>query len=138
MIHPQLTQALAQANVDDLRRAALARGRALPSAHPARAVPVDASVTLRFASAADQTRLERLAALDSSTCPAPPVLLAEVDGQLLAALALSDGAVVADPFSPTLDLIDLLCARARQLEGNSRTRRSGRMRAGREATWALS
>jgi len=31
MIHPQLTQALAQANVDDLRRAALARARALPS-----------------------------------------------------------------------------------------------------------
>ena len=38
MIHPQLTQALAQANVDDLRRAALARARALPCAHPARAV----------------------------------------------------------------------------------------------------
>lgn len=34
---------------------------------------------------------------------------------LRAALALKGGAVVADPFYPTADLIDLLRARARQL-----------------------
>jgi hypothetical protein len=62
---------------------------------------------------------------------AQPVLLAEVDGQLLAALALSDGSVVADPFHRTADLIELLRARAHQLDGNRRARRSFRLR-----TWS--
>jgi hypothetical protein len=57
-----------------------------------------------------------------------PVLLAEVDGQLRAALALTDGTVVADPFHPTADVIDLLRARARQLDITPRMRRSRRMR----------
>lgn len=128
MIHPALTEALARANADDLRRAAAAHAHAQPSApapHPVAAEATDASVTLRFAGSADAKRLRQLAALDSSSPLAPPVLLAEVDGQLLAALALSDGTVVADPFRPTLDLIDLLRARARQLDGDSRVRRSG-------------
>jgi hypothetical protein len=89
-------------------------------------------VTLRFGVTDDQTRLARLAALDSSKPPAPPILLAEVDGQLLAALALSDGTVVADPFHPTADLVDLLRARAHQLGGDGPMRRSRRLR-----SWSL-
>jgi hypothetical protein len=72
----------------------------------------------RLSSPGDERALARLAMLDSSTPPAEPVLLARVDGQLLAALALSDGSIVADPFHATADLIDLLRARARQLDGN--------------------
>jgi hypothetical protein len=79
---------------------------------------------LRFGSPADEDTLARLAALDSSKPPAYPVLLAEVDGQLLAALGLSDGTAVADPFHRTADLIDLLRARAHQLDGSGRIRRS--------------
>jgi hypothetical protein len=56
-------------------------------------------VTPRFESPADQRRLARLAELDSSTPPAEPVLLAEVDGQLRAALALTDGHRRRRPFS---------------------------------------
>jgi hypothetical protein len=55
-------------------------------------------------------------------------LLAEVDGQLRAALALTGGAVIADPFHPTADLIDLLHARAHQLDATPRIRRSRRLR----------
>ena len=88
----------------------------------------DRSVTLRFASPADQGPLARLAELDSSTPPAQPVLLAEIDGQLRAALALTDGTVVADPFHPTADLIELLRARARQLNATPQLRRSRRPR----------
>jgi hypothetical protein len=62
-------------------------------------VAAERSVTLRFGSPADEGRLARLAALDSSAPPAQPVLLAEVDGQLRAAIALAGGAVVADPFT---------------------------------------
>jgi hypothetical protein len=84
-------------------------------------------LTLRFGSTADEDTLARLAALDSSKPPAYPVLLAEVDGQLLAALGLSDGTAVADPFHPTADLLDLLRARAHQLDGTGPMRRSGRL-----------
>ena len=128
MILPQLHIALARAKADDLRRAADAHRLTHRRAQPARPVAADRSVTLRFASPADQGPLARLAELDSSTPPAQPVLLAEVDGQLRAALALTDGTVVADPFHPTADLIDLLRARARQLDATPRIRRSRRLR----------
>jgi hypothetical protein len=63
----------------------------------------------------DEHRLAMLAELDSSRPPAQPVLLAEVDGQLAGAISLSDGTVVADPFRPTADVVDLLRVRAAQL-----------------------
>jgi hypothetical protein len=72
-------------------------------------------VTLRFAFPDDAQALARLAALDSSQSPLQPVLIAEVEGVLRAALSLADGAVVADPFHPTIALLDLLRARAGQL-----------------------
>ena len=94
MISPHLNMALARAKVYDLRRAADAHGLTHPRAQPRQAGAVE-SVTLRFGSPADQERLARLAELDSSTPPAEQVLLAEVDGQLRAALALIGGAVIA-------------------------------------------
>ena len=77
--------------------------------------PATVAVTLRFAFPDDAGALARLAALDSSEPPAAPVLVGEVGGQLLAAMSLSDGAVIADPFFPTVTLVELLRARARQL-----------------------
>ena len=126
MISPEFTIALAQAKWNGLRRAADARitpRRAQPGG-----VATEGSVTLRCGSPADQAPLARLAELDSSTPPAQSVLLAEVNGQLRAALALTDGTVVADPFHPTAELIDLLGARARQLAATPRIRRSRRLR----------
>jgi hypothetical protein len=58
----------------------------------------------------------------------PPVLVADLDGRLLAAISLVDRCVVADPFEPTAALVELLQARERQLRGSSRPRRR-RMRA---------
>jgi hypothetical protein len=126
---PPLIHVLAQARTDDLRLAADARVAAEAIRTEARRPPViEKPVTLRFGAARDENSLARLAALDSKEPPTQPVLLAEVDGQLLAALTLSDGCVIADPFHPTLDLIALLRARACQLNGHSRTRRGGRLR----------
>jgi hypothetical protein len=123
-----LSHAFAQARVDELRRAGAAR-TAAPSRHrPGRPDPATTTVTLRFGGAADEPALERVARLDSAATPAQPVLLAEVGGQLLAALSLVDGAVVADPFHRTADLVDLLRARARQLHGETTARRRGRSR----------
>ena len=106
-IPSHLHSALAEPRVDDLRRAAVAHNLTRRQGEPGQPVAVERSVTLRFGSPADEKPLARLAALDSSKPPAQPVLLAEVDGQLHAALGLSDGTVVADPFHPTADLIDL-------------------------------
>jgi hypothetical protein len=73
----------------------------------------------------DAELLARPAALDSTNLLAQPSLLAEVDGQLVTALGLSDGTVIADPFHHTADLIDLLRARAHHLAANRPATRSG-------------
>jgi len=73
------------------------------------------AVTIRDAFPDDALALWRLAALDSSEPPLQPALVAEVDGELRAALSLRDGRTIADPFHRTEALIDLLQARAAQL-----------------------
>lgn len=120
--------ALARAKADGFRRTADTHPLTQRRSKPGWAVPADRSVTLRLAYPADQKRLVRLAEVDSSAPPAQPVLLAEVDGQLRAALALTNGAVVANPFHPTADLIELLRARARHLDATPRIKSSHRMR----------
>ena len=49
----------------------------------------------------DDTALARLAALDSTAVPAPPLLVADVGAQLRAALSLVSSKVIADPFNLT-------------------------------------
>jgi hypothetical protein len=73
------------------------------------------AVTIRHAFPDDALALLRLAALDSSEPPVAPALVAEVGGELRAALSLRDGGVIADPFHRTQALVDLLHARASQL-----------------------
>ena len=71
------------------------------------------SITIRPAYADDERALYRLAALDSAAgVPAGPVLVAEVDDELHAALSMADGSVIADPFFPTQHLVTLLRAHA--------------------------
>jgi hypothetical protein len=72
-------------------------------------------VILREASAADAQPLRDLAALDSALAPTGPVLVAEVDGRLRAALALDGQSAIADPFYRGRELLELLRIRARQL-----------------------
>ncbi|HET6546836.1 MAG TPA: hypothetical protein VFG79_00175 [Solirubrobacter sp.] len=73
------------------------------------------ALTIRHSTAADDRALDRLAALDSSTAPAAPVLLAEVDGRLIAAVSARDGRAIADPFTRSAEAVALLRRRARQL-----------------------
>lgn len=74
-----------------------------------------ASITIRAATEDDVPALRRLAQLDSAPQPEGDLLLAEVDGELRAALRITDRAYVADPFFPTRDLVALLDTRARRL-----------------------
>jgi hypothetical protein len=66
------------------------------------------NLTIRPALPADATAISTLATLDSSTTPPGPLLLAFESGTLRAALSLSTGASVADPFTPTTHLLALL------------------------------
>ena len=59
----------------------------------------------------DERIVHKLAVLDSAADPAGPVVIALVDGRPVAAASLTDGAVVADPFEPTADVVELLQAR---------------------------
>jgi hypothetical protein len=61
----------------------------------------------------DYTALARLAALDSADhVPARPLVVAEVDGVLRAAISLADGSSIADPFYPSARLVALLRSHA--------------------------
>ena len=128
MISLHLDPAVADAGPDDRCRAGADSNVVQARTPPPRPRASSDTVTLRLGVPADAQRLARLAALDSSQTPPPPALVAEVDGQLLAALGLSDGTVVADPFHPTANLIDLLRTRASQLDDDTPMRGSGRSR----------
>ena len=75
------------------------------------------AITVRPASTADDDALADLAELDSVRVPPAPLLLAEIDDELRAALSLTDGTVISDPFHVSADLVALLRDRARKLEG---------------------
>ncbi|MGH2862448.1 MAG: hypothetical protein ACRDLT_13225 [Solirubrobacteraceae bacterium] len=114
----ELTFRMAQARLAELhRRAADARRLTGPGSPRARLVPV----TIRYADSLDDAALTKLAALDSAEPLTLPVLVADVEGELRAALSLVDSAVVADPFRPTVELVELLRTRADQLAGEPRT-----------------
>ncbi len=83
-------------------------------------------VTLRPATPDDDLSVRRLAQLDSSDVPAGALLLALVDGTPLAALSLDTGAVIADPFSRTLDLVAVLHERAARIKAAEQTCGAGR------------
>lgn len=94
-----------------------------------------ASVTLRRANFHDDVALERLAQLEGLDVPAEPILVAEVDGRVLAALSIEDGTVIADPFAPTGHLVEMLDAQAyRRPAAHRRGSRPGRIFA-RRAPW---
>ena len=80
--------------------------------------PTD-SVVLRLARAEDDADLSRLAALDSARPLSHPALVAEENGALAAALCLSTGRAVADPFVPSLHLVELLRRHAARRQGRA-------------------
>jgi hypothetical protein len=81
---------------------------------------------IRAAAAADAPTLLRLARLDSSRALTGTIILAEDDGEIVAAVAVEDGACIANPFRATAAIVAMLRLRASQLrEPNPRRRRSG-------------
>jgi hypothetical protein len=110
---PYLLHALALGRPGDRATRLASRRRRSRAADPADAFR---PVTIRRATEDDRAALARLHALESRP-PAAGVefLVAEQDGELLAALPLGGGAPVADPFRPTRVLVALLRVRAADL-----------------------
>jgi|tagenome__1003787_1003787.scaffolds.fasta_scaffold20871096_1 hypothetical protein len=85
---------------------------------PRRSPDFSTGVTLRYAFPDDAEAVRRLAVTDSRAVPAGPLLLAEVGGELWAAVSLTDHReTIADPFRPTGELVLMLRERARRLAG---------------------
>jgi hypothetical protein len=82
--------------------------------------PRPSTLVIRMARAGDDAVLARLAQLDGHRPPDPPLehtrlLVAEVEGEVLAALPLDGNHPLADPFRPTASLVEMLELRATQL-----------------------
>jgi hypothetical protein len=80
-------------------------------------------VTIRRLREDDRAAIERLSQLDSHSAPKGAMLGAEVEGNLLAAISLASGEVIADPFSRTGELralLELRFAQLRRREGRGR------------------
>ncbi len=84
------------------------------------AIDHEQALTIRIAGPADAEALDRLAALDSAEELEGEVLLAEVGGELRAAVSLESSRAVADPFHRSADLVSFLRVRAEQLAPCSR------------------
>jgi hypothetical protein len=82
------------------------------------------TVTIRPAYPDDEAAIVRLAALDSAAVPAWPFLLAEVEGELRAALSLSSGRAIADPFERTVRIVAMLRTYAGAAPRDGRTTRT--------------
>ena len=73
------------------------------------------TISIRRARPADGRAIARLEALADRRLPTGPILVAEVDGELVAAAPEDGGPVVSDPFRVTLDVAELLRLRSSQL-----------------------
>jgi hypothetical protein len=76
-------------------------------------------ITIRRSTDADRDAIRRLAELDSRQVPRGPAMLGFVCDELRAAVALDDGASLADPFQPTAELVELLRVRANHRNGRT-------------------
>src|SRR5262245_55611244 len=83
-------------------------------------------LTIRHIAPEDVNALRTHSQLDSSREPRAEILVADVGGELWAAISVDDRHTVADPFRPTAEIVALLKARARQLRRAAKPERTPR------------
>lgn len=76
----------------------------------------ETGITIRRLTGDDHSAIARLAQRDSSRVPREPMLGAEVDGHLIAAISTASDEVIADPFRPTAAIVDVLRVWANQID----------------------
>ena len=118
-MYPMIEEELQrQASIDRQRAAAEARRARYAAMRRADdfVAATAPDVVIRTADAGDVLALINLSDLDSQPVPAGKVLVAEVNGEIRAALSVESGRVIADPFVPTTNVRALLRLRADQLQ----------------------
>jgi hypothetical protein len=123
---------MAEQRSKELRDYAAARRIAGQRRHSLTARPAarpTGEISIRRLSADDADALGRVAGRDSAPVPTGELLGAEVDGRLVAAISVTTGETVADPFTRTESARSMLVLRAAQLResraGAGHTRRHG-------------
>jgi len=101
-MHPTITDAISRTRVAELHARADARRLASPPA-----AATERRLSFRYAEPRDQLALDRLATLDGAEPLASPLLVAEIDDAVVAAIG-TRGEVIADPFVPTSKLVRTL------------------------------
>jgi hypothetical protein len=109
-MNPFLSKEIAQLHIAELRRAARKERVAT-----AEFDDEESRLVVRAFRERDIDAVRLLAALEGGHLPTGPVLVAEVDDEVVAALPLDGGRPLADPFRPTAHVVALLELRARQL-----------------------
>jgi hypothetical protein len=118
---------IAEQRIADLHRAAAA-SRTVAEVVEAPKEEQTPVIALRLAGPDELDELALLAALDSQRPLSGDSLVALVDGNLIAAMSLRDGRVIADPLAPTDEARALLQTRVAQLRRKPRARRRRRLR----------
>jgi hypothetical protein len=111
MLDIELRRLIMDERVETLRRSASRRRRAVSQA-PVTDAP---GVELRLCKPADDPAIDRLAALSEQPVPFGRLVVALVDGEVVAAVSLEGGCLLRDPFRRTAHLARLLELRASQL-----------------------
>ena len=114
MMDFEVRRMIMEDRIATLRRSARSRKRQ----EPARVESPD--IELRMCKPADDPAIDRLAALSEVPVPRGRLVVALLDGKLVAALPLNGEAVVRDPFVKTAHLVHLLEVRAEQLREPAR------------------
>jgi hypothetical protein len=121
-----LSALAANEHIADLRRAANGRGAGRAARRRRRSTAAVSSAripaTVRLARPDEAGTLRRLAELDDAPELVGAILVATIDADVVAALSLDDGRVVANPFVLTSDAVELLRRSATALTGRRRRR----------------
>ena len=120
MNHPAFRQFLLSEQAERLD----GRSRRYDAVRSTRVQPgAEAEVVLRLCTVHDDEALERLAELESRPLPRGRFVVAELDGDLVAAQPLAGGPAFADPFRTTAQVLPLMGLRVRQLTEDGSGRR---------------
>jgi hypothetical protein len=121
-----LSALAASEHTADLHRAASGRGAGRAGLRRRRSTAAVSgarpAATVRFAHPDEAGTLRCLAQLDDAPELAGEILVATIDTDVVAALSLHDGRVVANPFVLTSDAVELLRRSATALTGHRRRR----------------
>jgi hypothetical protein len=90
-----------------------------------------AEIVIRAARPEDMSEIARVAGRDTGALPAGPLLVAKVGSDVRAAISLTDGTAIADPFHRTLELVEMLKIRAGAVTGARHGHIAPRRRSGR-------